>query len=82
MFVTSFANPICRDAAPKIEQLAKDYDGKVRFYVMEMTTETTPMLKFGVQNTPVFVIMDGKGKSETLLGADMEGLERKLDALV
>jgi len=39
-----------------------------------LNAETQPMLKFGVQNTPIFVIAQGKW-AMTVLGANMRLLE-------
>ncbi|KPI45301.1 uncharacterized protein AB675_2447 [Cyphellophora attinorum] len=82
IYVTSSANPICRRTTPKIQLLAansKYADGeRVKFYQMELTPETAPMIKFGIQNTPIFIAYRGKW-CQTVLGPDLVGVERMLD---
>jgi hypothetical protein len=46
----------------------------VRFYSMPLTPETAPMIKFGVQNTPIFILL-GERWCETVLGADLRRVE-------
>jgi hypothetical protein len=82
IYVTSSANPICRRTTPKIQSLAINPkyadDERVKVYEMELTPETAPMIKFGIQNTPIFIAYRGKW-CQTVLGADLVGVERMLD---
>jgi hypothetical protein len=82
IYVTSSANPICRRTTPQIQYLAatpKYADNeRVKFYQMELTPETAPMIKFGIQNTPIFIAYRGKW-CQTVLGPDLVGVERMLD---
>ena len=79
IYVTSGSNPICTKTTPKIESLASDekYRG-VKFFQMELTPETAPMIKFGIQNTPIFILYRQRW-CQTILGADMRALGRVLD---
>ena len=53
----------------------QDQGGRgVKFFAMELTPKTAPMIKFGVQNTPIFICLR-EAWCETILGADMRKLE-------
>jgi len=85
ILVTSSASPLCRSLTPQISELsdsmAKQYPD-VNWYQMELTLETTPMIKFGPQNTPIVIFMRGK-YCETLLGVRMrEEVERKVTKMM
>jgi hypothetical protein len=50
----------------------------VRIFRLPLTAKTTPFIKFGIQNAPLFICLR-EGWCETLMGADdrtMEKLER------
>jgi hypothetical protein len=79
IYVTSSSNPICVSTTPKVEALAADEKYKsVRFFQMELTPDTAPMIKFGIQNTPIFIAYK-QAWCQTVLGADMRSLHRMLD---
>ena len=79
IYVSSGSNPICAQTTPKIESLASDEKYRnVKFFQMELTPETAPMIKFGIQNTPIFILYRQRW-CQTILGADMRALGRLLD---
>lgn len=79
IYVTSGSNPVCTQTTPKIESLASDEKYmEVKFFQMELTPETAPMIKFGIQNTPIFILYQQKW-CQTILGADMRALTKLLD---
>lgn len=70
---------MCVNITPKVEALAaNDKYKQVRFFQMELTPETAPMIKFGIQNTPIFIGYRQRW-CQTVLGPDMRGLERMLE---
>lgn len=79
IYVTSGSNPICAQTTPKIKSLASDEKYRdVKFFQMELTPETAPMIKFGIQNTPIFILYRQRW-CQTILGADMRALTKLLD---
>lgn len=72
IFVSS-SNPASVDATPKFLSLAEKMP-EAQFYTMELTKEISPMIKFGPQNCPIFIVMKGR-RCETVLG--WRGLEAK-----
>ena len=81
IYTVSDANPVCSRTTPKIEELAKKHAGKVRFYRMELTQKTQPMIKFSVANTPILIAMNGVSCS-TYLGGDVRSLEKQIDKML
>jgi thiol-disulfide isomerase/thioredoxin len=82
IYVASDANPICRTTTPKLESLAKNPQySQVRFFTMGLTPETAPMIKFGIQNTPIFIFYRNDW-CQTVLGPDMRSVERLLEQSV
>jgi hypothetical protein len=79
IYVTSGSNPICVQTTPKVEKLAQDERfRKYKFYRMELSPTTAPMIKFGIQNTPIFILYRQRW-CQTILGNDLRGLEKLLE---
>lgn len=78
MAVWSEANPICIATEPKIQRLAAEHKD-AEFYKMHLNSETQPMIKFGVQNTPIFILAQGHW-ARTVLGANLRMLEDALNS--
>ena len=47
------------------------------FYKIHLNGETQPMIKFGIQNTPIFICAQGEWAT-TILGANLRMLEDAL----
>lgn len=63
IYVTSSAQSASSTLTAQIAKLAASdefVNGQVRFFQMEMTKDTTPMIKFGPQNCPLFIFMRGR----------------------
>lgn len=63
IYVTSSSQSTSSALTAAIAKLAAEKEftgGKVRFFQMEMTKDTTPMIKFGPQNCPLFIFMRGR----------------------
>jgi hypothetical protein len=60
--------------------MAESYPNVI-FHKMELDASTSPMIKFGVQNTPIFVVMKGT-KASTVLGPNMQALEHAIKAML
>ena len=73
----------CRILAPTIEGLAKDYDGRVRFY--KLNTDDNPKVasQFRIRSIPtLFIFVDGK-LTDTIIGAvPRQHIENKLEPLL
>ena len=80
IYVTS-STPASRALTPSIIALSKKQefvDAGVQWYEMELTSETSPMIKFGPQNCPIVFLFRGMW-CETLLGIrGAEEVEKKV----
>ena len=80
IYVTS-STPASRALTPSIIALSKKQefvDAGVQWYEMELTSETSPMIKFGPQNCPIMFLFRGSW-CETLLGIrSSEEVEKKV----
>ena len=67
-FYASWCGP-CRTIAPILEELAKEYDGKV--YIYKVDTEAEPELAaaFGIQSIPSILFIPMKGQPQMAKGA-------------
>ena len=84
IYVTS-STPASRALTPSIIALSKKQEfveAGVQWYEMELTSETSPMIKFGPQNCPIVFLFRGTW-CETLLGVrGSEDVEKKAREMV
>ena len=73
----------CRMIAPIVEELANEYDGKVKIGKLDVDSNQQTSIKFGVRSIPTILIFkDGKVK-ETIIGAvPKKNIVEKLNAVV
>ena len=84
ILVTS-STPRSRTLLPLVVELSRNNEFKqagVKWYEMQLTEKTAPMIKFGPQNCPIVVLLRGS-YCETLLGiSGVEEVERKVGQMV
>jgi len=84
IMVTS-STPTSKSLLPSVVELSEKDEFQqagVKWYEMQLTEKTTPMIKFGPQNCPILVLMRGS-YCETLLGIrGVEEVERKVRQMV
>ncbi len=73
----------CKMIAPIVEELAVEYDGKVKFGKLDVDNNQQSAIKYGVRSIPtVLIIKDGK-VVETIIGAVPKvHFKQKLDAVL
>ena len=73
----------CRMIAPIVEELAKEYEGKVKIGKLDVDSNQQTSIKFGVRSIPTILIFkDGKVK-ETIIGAvPKKNIVEKLNAAI
>jgi thioredoxin len=59
----------CRKAAPALDELAKEYSGKVYIYKINIDKERELASVFGVRNIPAFLIIPMEGRPQMANGA-------------
>ena len=70
----------CRIVSPIVEELSKEYGGKVRFAKMNTDENELAPMQFGIQVLPTLVIFqDGKEVNRLIGFAPKEQLKRQID---
>ncbi len=67
-FYATWCRP-CKMTAPVVEELAKDYKGKIDFYKVDIDKEQELAATFGIQSIPTFLFIPAKGKPTVQMGA-------------
>ncbi len=71
----------CRAIAPVVEQLAKEYSGKVVFGKLNVDENPETAQKFGVMAIPTLLVMKGGEEVDRIVGAlPKNQLEAKISA--
>jgi len=60
-FYADWCGP-CRQAAPVLEELAKEYEGKIHIYKVDTQKEQELASVFGIQGIPAFLWVPSEGK--------------------
>ncbi len=73
----------CRMIAPIVEELASEYDGKIKVGKLDVDENQQTSIKFGVRSIPTLLIFkDGKLR-ETIIGAVPKNhIVQKLNAVI
>ena len=61
--------PPCRQLSPLVEEIAKEYAGKIDVYKVNTDKETTLAQALGITNLPTLLFIPAKGKPQTTMGA-------------
>lgn len=73
----------CKAMMPIVEELTKEYDGKIAFYKMNVDENQETPGKFGVMSIPTFVLFKNGQPVETFIGGKSKAdLVTKLNALL
>jgi len=72
----------CRMIAPSVEELAKAYEGKIKFAKMDVDKNRQTPARFGIRNIPTLILFKGGKAANTIIGAQpksfIEGELKKL----
>ena len=67
-FYATWCRP-CKMTAPVVEELAKEYQGKIVFYKVDVDKEQELAATFGIQSIPTFLFIPAKGNRTAQMGA-------------
>jgi thioredoxin 1 len=59
----------CRALTPTVEALAKDYNGKLAVYKMNVDENQTTPIQFGIRSIPTLILFKGGQKVDQVIGA-------------
>ena len=67
-FYADWCGP-CKMVAPVLEELSKEYDGKVQIYKIDTDKEQELASVFGIQSIPSILFIPKEGKPQMTMGA-------------
>lgn len=80
-FYATWCRP-CKMMSPIVEQLAKEYAGKVDFYKVDIDQEPELASVFGIQSIPTFLFIPMKGKPTAQMGMmEKEEMEKVIKGI-
>ncbi len=59
----------CKMVSPIVEELAKEYDGKIKVASMDVDTNRKTPGAFGIRNIPTLIFFKGGQVEQTVIGA-------------
>ena len=69
----------CKMIAPAVKELAKSYDGKMKFAKLDVDSNNKTALQYGVMSIPTLIIFKDGQEKERIIGAVAKGqLEKKV----
>jgi thioredoxin len=81
-FFAEWCGP-CKMLGPIVEELAGEYEGKVKIGKLDVDANPTIAGKYGVQSIPTLICFKGGEEADKCMGfQSKEALKEKLDALV
>lgn len=73
----------CRMVGPVVEELAKDYDGKIKVGKMDVDQNRQTPARFGIRNIPTLIFFKGGEVANTVVGAQTKSfLEEEIKKLL
>jgi thioredoxin 1 len=73
----------CKMVAPVVEELAQDYDGKIKIAKMDVDQNRQTPAKFGIRNIPTLILFKGGEVAQTIIGAQPKSsIEEELKKLL
>lgn len=82
VIVVTSSTPRSKTLLPELVELSKKCPIELKWYEIQLTEKTTPMIKFGPQNCPIIILMKGM-YCETMLGVrGANEVERKVVAML
>ena len=81
-FYATWCRP-CKMTAPIVEELAKDYQGKIDFYKVDIDKEQELARIFGIQSIPTFLFIPVNGQPTAQMGAmEKEDFEKIIQLVI
>ncbi len=73
----------CKMIAPIVEQLAEEYDGKVKFAKLDVDSNPRTAMTFGIRGIPALRIFNDGKPVDTVVGAVPKSvLKQRVDAAI
>jgi thioredoxin 1 len=73
----------CRMVGPVVEELAKEYQGKIKVAKMDVDQNRQTPARFGIRNIPTLLLFKGGDLAQTIVGAQPKSqIEEELKKLL
>jgi len=73
----------CRMVGPMVEELADEYQGKIKVAKMDVDKNRETPVKFGIRNIPTLILFKGGEVAHTIVGAQPKSsIEEELKKLL
>jgi thioredoxin 1 len=73
----------CKMIGPVVEELAGEYEGKIKIAKMDVDQNRQTPVKYGIRNIPTLLLFKGGDLVHTIVGAQSKGnLEAELNKLL
>lgn len=73
----------CKKVGPVVEELAKEYEGKIKIAKMDVDNNRQTPAKFGIRNIPTLILFKGGEVVNTIVGAQSKSsIEDELKKLL
>ena len=63
----------CKMVGPVVEELAKEYEGKIKVAKMDVDQNKQTPTRFGIRNIPTLIFFKGGQVAQTIIGAQPKG---------
>lgn len=73
----------CRMVGPVVEELAKEYEGKIKFAKMDVDQNRQTPTKFGIRSIPTLIFFKNGEVAQTIIGAQPKSnIDEELKKLI
>ena len=73
----------CKMVGPVVEELAKEYEGKIKIAKMDVDKNRQTPVRFGIRNIPTLIMFKGGEVVQTIVGAQTKNqLDEELKKLL
>jgi len=73
----------CRMIAPIVEELAEEYEGKIKIGKLDVDANQQTAIKYGVRSIPTVLVLKGGEVADTIIGAvPKQAFVDKLEAVL
>jgi thioredoxin 1 len=67
----------CKMVAPVLDDLAQEYDGKVKFTKVDVDTNPETAMKYGIRSIPTLLVFKGGAPVDQVVGAVPKAVIKK-----